>query len=123
MSKFHIYALTDPQTGVVRYVGQSRDAYRRYRRHCGGNGTTTKVWVRSLSEPPGFVLLESGDDVMVAAKGTERLIRAASFAETKWIKRFRRTIINHKLRDSSASTWDWLVNPGDHAPRDTDSRA
>jgi hypothetical protein len=59
--------------------------------------------VRSLSAKPVLVVLEelSGPDV----------VRAAYACETKWIKRFRRTVINESTRDTGPAVWDSLVNP------------
>ncbi len=35
----------------------------------------------------------------------------STFAETKWIKRFRRTLVNKRTRDNAPLIWDSLVNP------------
>jgi hypothetical protein len=34
-------------------------------------------------------------------------------AETKWLKRFRRTTLNKNQRENEPSTWDALINPSE----------
>jgi hypothetical protein len=122
---FYIYALIDPVTHLVRYVGRTtRPPTTRYRHHCAGHGATTGPWVRSLSAPPIFVLLEVGEVRRVAVGSLghrgHQYTSSATVAETKWIKRFRRNLINRRLRDNCAQVWDALTNketPG--GPQDT----
>ena len=117
---FIIYGLADPETHLVRYVGQTTQLLQlRYRAHCSGNVPATGAWARSLRErgrEPILLILQTGDDVMVpvkgqAGRGRQRKIRAAADAETKWIKRFRRTLLNRAVRSSCKATWDYVVNP------------
>ena len=97
-----VYGLIDPTTRLVRYVGQTRDVSKRYEQHCRGRQPCTGAWVRSLSTKPASVVLEvlSGPDVL----------RASFACETKWIKRFRKTVINERTRDTCPAVWDILVN-------------
>lgn len=99
----YVYGLVCPDAHVVRYVGQTQYLRARYLEHCRGH-KTTEAWTRTLSAPPTLVLLEKVD-----APGNE-LLRAARACETKWLKRFRRTVINKDMRHNDAATWDRLVN-------------
>lgn len=60
-----IYALKDPRTGVVRYVGQSNRPEARLRQHMNGSGSTrVSAWVTELSAlsmEPYLELLEMVD--------------------------------------------------------------
>lgn len=115
--KFYIYALTDPVTHLVRYVGMTtQQPASRYSQHRTGGHPTTADWIAGLAQSPGFVLLEEGESKRrtIAVKGV-RVIRkvhmdTARYAETKWIKRFRRTVLNKLTRDNCAAAWDQLTN-------------
>ena len=102
-----IYALVDPTTHIVRYVGRTCQLLTRFRSHSRGECKYTRDWVLSLPEKPVLVVLEN-----VTGTGNE-LIRDSNASETKWIKRFRRTVINTKLRDNGPKVWDALVNVKD----------
>lgn len=43
-----IYALRDPRTNAVRYVGQTIDPKVRYRHHLGGGTKSTRAWIVEL---------------------------------------------------------------------------
>lgn len=78
-----IYALTDPDSGVVRYVGRTIGCPKqRLRRHLGdarrGARTWVARWLAKLDAEPGLLLLEECSPE-----------RSAS-AETLWIAFFRR---------------------------------
>ena len=46
----YIYALIDPRTNAVRYIGKAFDVAVRYKSHCKGNDTTRSArWVRELA--------------------------------------------------------------------------
>ena len=102
----YVYALVDPATHIVRYVGRTRGLQARYRNHCLGNTNSTRAWVMSLPEKPVLVLL----DTVTGCETSNHPQRAANDCETKWIKRFRRTILNTLLRDNSPKAWDALTN-------------
>jgi hypothetical protein len=54
-----IYALCEPGTEVIRYVGKTINLEQRYREHCKkNNGTLKSKWVSSLSEKPGVIVLD-----------------------------------------------------------------
>lgn len=115
-TKYYVYGLIDPATHAIRYVGQTkRSPEPRIRQHRLGHVATTAGWVRSLPEPPLYVLLETGINsrVQVGTRSRPVYTSAATVAETKWIKRFRHHLINRRLRDNCADVWDSLVNPGE----------
>jgi len=100
-----VYALVCPATHAVKYVGRTGNVRERYRAHCHGEASYTRDWVASIApEKPVLVILET-----VQAIGSD-IQREANACETKWIKRFRRTVINTRLRENDPSTWDALVN-------------
>ena len=103
--KSYVYGLIDPRDHQVRYVGQTQQLEQRYLSHCSGGSTCTAEWVRSLAPlKPVLVLLAEVEHSWYNAY-------PATESETKWIKRFRRTVLNVRTRKSSPSTWDRLVNP------------
>jgi NUMOD3 motif len=57
-----IYALADPRTGAVRYIGKSVRIPQRYSEHCRGNLRGSGAWVRMLygatQRRPRLVVLE-----------------------------------------------------------------
>lgn len=101
---FEIYALVDPVTGIVRYVGRTQNLISRYAQHCRGTPCTA-AWVASLTSRPVLVRLQT-----VTAKSYLDADVLARACETKWIKRFRRTVINRYKRESFPVVWDALVN-------------
>ncbi len=109
---FTIYGLADPLTHLIRYVGKTNGPVgTRYAAHARGCDTPTQAWVRTLAAPPVLVVLETGPDAMVPRKDAPGQLWASSVAEVKWIKRFRRTVVNKAVRDAYRNTWDWLSNP------------
>jgi hypothetical protein len=128
---FFIYALVCPLTLEVKYVGQTIDLEQRTRggAHRGGahgktgyNGPLTQ-WLRTLAHlKPYRVILETGINRRVALKATARdNVRGrrpigvretwlSSCLEAKWIKRFRRTILN-KNKVGVIEVGQALVNP------------
>ena len=114
---YHIYGLVDPILHVVRYVGKTTQAPGvRIAQHLSGHDLTTAEWIGSLPKPPDVVILETGEDRRVpirpSGKRRVRMIYAklSTLAETKWIKRFRRGLINRKLRGNCQTAWDALSN-------------
>ena len=108
--KVHIYALVDPHSHLVRYVGQTAELHIRFRVHCNGKDPCTGQWVSQLKEKPVLVILETIEQKMwepIHPHGSTEL----KHAETKWIKRFRHTVMNKNTRNNNSSSWDWLTNP------------
>jgi len=108
---FIIYALVCPITLEVKYVGQTVDLEQRVRGRTHGfsgqHHAPLTEWLRTLGYlKPYKVILEHGTNRRVVLPETTRAEkrgrkRAAcgsawlsSCLEAKWIKRFRRTIIN-----------------------------
>lgn len=100
----HVYGLIDPVSHTVKYVGQTRALTERLAEHRRGSCVSTREWILSLRVPPVLVVLET-----VTAPGSE-LYRRVVACETKWLKRFRRTVINKALRDNCPAAWGALVN-------------
>lgn len=80
--KHHIYTLSDPRDGSIRYVGMSQNAFKRYGSHLLGTGTDGKEktdWIEELLANEMLPILTIIDRV----EG-----RKAAFAEeTRWIKK------------------------------------
>jgi predicted GIY-YIG superfamily endonuclease len=106
-SKSYIYALVDPKTHWVRYVGQTQQLSTRYSIHCSGSGGCTATWVKSLAPLKAILVL------LAEVEHPYYDSYAATESETKWIKRFRRTVLNTRTRKNSPSTWDRMTNPGE----------
>ena len=86
---WHIYSLTDPRTGIIRYVGVTFRGKQRFNEHLSravnGGKTHRDCWVRSvinLGLRPIYSLLETGTGDWISS-------------ERKWIARHRATITNH----------------------------
>jgi hypothetical protein len=117
--KATIYALVDPNTHQVRYVGRTRQkAAQRLAHHIGaakrGNKQPVYEWISSLlPAQPVLVILQEG--IVIERKGsgtydTRRYWNTAEAAETKWMKRFERSQLLCSIsRDSGA--YRSLVNP------------
>ena len=92
----YIYALVDPTTHQVRYVGHThKHPEARLHEHLSASQPIGYVheWIRSLApEQPTIIILQE-------LEGTES---DAIRTETKWIKRFRRTILNRNTRNNSS---------------------
>ena len=106
----HIYGLIDPRDHKVKYVGQSRDPERRLLGHLATAVHGTKAvhaWLRSLHPTlPVLVILESVAPRMVRLGAY--LVNSASVMEAKWLKRFRRTVLNYDKKQCAA--YDEFVN-------------
>lgn len=103
----YVYGLIDPQSHAVRYVGQTRALKARYAEHCRGAVEATRDWVSALhasSDKPVLVVL-----AVVEGSGSV-IAREVQACETKWIKRFRRTLLNRYMRDNCPAVWDALIN-------------
>lgn len=123
---FFIYALVCPLTLEVKYVGQTIDLEQRIRgrMHHGSGKCNGPLgdWLRTLGYlRPYKVILERGVNRRVNVPATsrdhvrgrrpigERTVWLSSVQETKWIKRFRRTILNQ--RPGSIDVDRLLTNP------------
>jgi GIY-YIG catalytic domain len=75
-----IYALTEPDTGEVRYIGKSVTPKERHRKHLRDRTDTHRGrWIRSLlvvGKRPGLLILETGTGDWIAA-------------EVKWIAHYQ----------------------------------
>ena len=122
--QFFIYALICPLTLDVKYVGQTVNLDQR----TGGKHHTTgkhnsplAQWLRTLGHlSPHRVILERGTNRRVELRrhgrrsqrwhnGVQR-VWLSSCLEAKWIKRFRRTILNQN-KDGVMDASRLLVNP------------
>ncbi len=81
MSLFHVYALSDPRDGILRYVGVTSRPGRRAAAHRRGEGAPSKrAWTRELhaaGEAPRFSVLSKHDDHREALRAEARAIREA----------------------------------------------
>ena len=61
---YFVYALTDPVTGVVHYIGMTNNAHHRYKQHCHVDHydqSAKGCWIRNLKENkllPGLKILD-----------------------------------------------------------------
>jgi hypothetical protein len=122
---FFVYALVCPLTLEVKYVGQTIDMNKRVRSHTSGStgyNTDVQRWLKTLGHlRPYRVILERGINRRVEVKATApgprgrrpiglRSVWLSHITEAKWIKRFRRTILN-KDRVGILGVDQLLTNP------------
>jgi len=72
-----VYALTDPRTGHVRYVGLSHQPEIRFKAHVATVSRSTKQWVlelRSLGLKPDMLILCGPESQAVAAQSEAQCI-------------------------------------------------
>lgn len=105
-----IYALVDPKDHRVKYIGQCHDMHVRLQGHMSlarsGSMKPVYQWMRSLlPSAPLVVELE----VITRRRVAGNLMGLSSVMEAKWLKRFRRTVLNDKANGCAA--FDDFVNP------------
>jgi hypothetical protein len=95
MQMYFIYALIDPRYKAVRYVGQTRDVYKRFLKHinCSDSNFAKNAWLMELRSLNKMVIMETLEEVSNLEKALER--------EQYWIKHFQVTMhpvmnIQHK---------------------------
>ncbi len=121
MRKTTVYALVDPHTHQVRYVGRtSKSVAARLREHCQLAENQPKnrhylrpvyEWIRSLQpEQPVVIVLQEGIDVYQFSPGDRGYVNTGEQAETKWMKRFERSPL---LCSVNRKSWSYraLRNP------------
>lgn len=97
MSNHIVYALVDPDTLHVRYVGKtSRTAKERLTHHLGaanrGVDKPLYAWIRGLKpRTPLLVVLQEVQGVVGRVRVPDGYENAIAAAETKWMKRFERS--------------------------------
>lgn len=78
-----IYALVDPETNVVRYVGRTRGSLsQRFSKHIRERAEEKERWLQSLKTPPQIQLLEI---VPVSEE---------VFSEERWMARKHGALVN-----------------------------
>lgn len=114
--RHYIYALVDPDNYKVRYVGMTRQRIdSRLKHHIGaaqrGKRGPVYDWLRSLlPKTPHVVCLEICEGTVRGNLGATSWRDAAVPAEVKWIKRFRRDVLNDLTAEQSKRDWGALVN-------------
>ncbi len=88
----YIYALANPHTGIVRYVGRAFDPKRRYREHLRNakNGTAAQAvgaWINKLAAEGLTPTLRILDEEYIDARDRSAL-------EGYWIEHYQDTILN-----------------------------
>ncbi len=115
MQTEHIYALVDPGTRRVRYVGRtSLPLTKRLAQHIGaanrGDGSNSlHAWIRSICYEPIIVLLDTVE-VHERSLAGGKYENTASSAEVKWIKRFERGSLVNAWVDRECQAYKRLIN-------------
>ena len=112
MEEVTIYGLIDPVTHVVRYVGQAYDVEERFMSHLAESKVSEKpvyAWMRGLHPlKPVIVVLATVRPQQIEISPNV-FNNSANIEESKWMKRFRRTILNVNRKQCRA--YDLFVNP------------
>lgn len=108
--KHTIYALVDPNTGLIRYVGRTYDPHVRLLGHLAAASKGSKPvhkWLRDIApDRPYLIVLQELENTRTA----DNTISNVSVAEAKWLKRFRRTALNYIDRRCGADQ-DFVNSP------------
>jgi hypothetical protein len=112
-----IYALADPNTHEVKYVGQtSTTAEARLRHHLGAAQRNVRKpvydWIRALAPAKPIVVILQTVEYGIVPRGdgpTSRYETTAAAAETKWMKRFERSRLFNSINRNSVA-YRRLVN-------------
>lgn len=62
---WYVYALSDPRTGAVRYIGKTKNASNRFKSHLRARNTSQPQiceWISSLGTAPDIHILHQFDD-------------------------------------------------------------
>jgi len=110
-----IYALVDPNSHRVRYVGSSQKPENRFKLHLSvsrKNPRPVYAWIRSLApKEPLLVILEEIDSRAHTVTRPDGQVESPVIcAEAKWHKRFRKSELLCTIPSKRA--WNELVNPG-----------
>lgn len=115
MDAAYVYALVDPTNYQVRYVGQCKDLHVRYIGHMNSaewHGSPVYEWIRRIAAAkPQLVVLQPipRNRQVEIRPGQLRLL--SSILEAKWVKRFRRTVLNVNRRVCAAAFEDFANPP------------
>ena len=100
-TRWYVYALCEPATGEIRYIGKSRNPWTRLDSHRSHNAAQRiRKWVSSLTSSPKLRILSEFDTDREARHEEERLISEARASGV--------VLLNRKFRDRS---------PGSHPRR------
>lgn len=111
-----IYALVDPHTAQIRYVGRTAQTVRRRLAYhvaaakSGKNNSPVYEWMRSLlPAAPQIIILRDGIvERLIRNNKVSHYVSLAQSEETKWTKRLRRSpLLCHIPSDSEH--WKGLV--------------
>lgn len=71
---YTIYALIDPRSNAVCYVGITKDVYTRMRQHsrCEGNNAAKNAWIQELQEEQLMFIMRSLEKVHTVEQALER---------------------------------------------------
>jgi hypothetical protein len=115
MRQENIYALVDPGTHCVRYVGRTSQTLEQRLAHHIGAARRGKVasalyaWIRSTNYKPTIVLLQTVEPGEVRLPDG-RYENPASAAEIKWVKRFERSQLTNRWIDRECRAYKRLIN-------------
>jgi hypothetical protein len=113
-----IYGLADPNTRQIRYIGKtSQTAEARFSHHLWaakrGNPAPLYEWIRGLQPTlPVLVVLQVLEGPVGRVRAADGYENPIAAAETKWMKRFRRSGLFNRIHKGSRA-YKRLKNPGE----------